>query len=246
MNFEGKVVVVTGASRGIGRQIAVEFGRRGAAVACIATSVGNVATTVEEIVSAGGKANAYGLDVSDSESVESVFGQIASDLGQVEILVNNAGITRDTLLMRMKDEDWDRVIAINLKGAYLCTKAVMRAMMKARSGRIINISSIVGLHGAAGQANYAASKAGLIGFTLATAKELGSRGITCNAVAPGFIETDMTSELPDEMRETVVKQAPIGRLGTPADIAAAVLFLASDEAGYITGQTLTVDGGLTL
>lgn len=246
MNFEGKVVAVTGASRGIGRQIAVEFGRRGAAVACIATAVGNVATTVEEIVAAGGKANAYGLDVSDSESVESVFGQIASDLGQVEILVNNAGITRDTLMMRMKDEDWDRVIAINLKGAYLCTKAVMRAMMKARSGRIINISSIVGLHGSAGQANYAASKAGLIGFTLATAKELGSRGITCNAVAPGFIETDMTSELPEEMRETVVKQAPIGRLGTPADIAAAVLFLASDEAGYITGQTLTVDGGLTL
>jgi len=246
MNFEGKVVAVTGASRGIGRQIAVEFGRRGAAVACIATSVGNVATTVEEIVAAGGKANAYGLDVSDSESVESVFGQIASDLGQVEILVNNAGITRDTLMIRMKDEDWDRVIAINLKGAYLCTKAVMRAMMKARSGRIINISSIVGLHGSAGQANYAASKAGLIGFTLATAKELGSRGITCNAVAPGFIETDMTSELPEEMRETVVKQAPIGRLGTPADIAAAVLFLASDEAGYITGQTLTVDGGLTL
>jgi len=244
--FKDQVVAVTGASRGIGRETAVQFAAQGAKVACIATTLGNAQSTVDVIEAAGGIARPYALDVSQWNDVETVFGTIAEDRGPVEVLVNNAGIARDTLMMRMSDEDWDRVLAVNLKGAYQCTKAVMRPMMKARKGRIINVSSIVGLHGAAGQANYAASKAGLIGLTLATAKELGSRGITCNAVAPGFIETDMTSDLPDAMKEHVIQNAPLGRLGSPADIASVILFLASDAAGYMTGQTLTVDGGLTL
>ena len=246
MIFKDQVVAVTGASRGIGRETAVQFAAQGAKVACIATTLGNAQSTVDVIEAAGGIARPYALDVSQWNDVETVFGTIAEDRGPVEVLVNNAGIARDTLMMRMSDEDWDRVLAVNLKGAYQCTKAVMRPMMKARKGRIINVSSIVGLHGAAGQANYAASKAGLIGLTLATAKELGSRSITCNAVAPGFIETDMTSDLPDAMKEHVIQNAPLGRLGSPADIASVILFLASDAAGYMTGQTLTVDGGLTL
>ncbi len=243
MRFQDQVVIVTGASRGIGRAIAHGFASEGAKVACIATTVTNASATADAI---GGGALPFALDVSDSASVERVFAEIEKSLGMPSVLVNNAGITRDQLLMRMKDEDFDRVLAVNLRGAYLCTKSVTRAMMKARYGRIINISSIVGLHGAAGQANYAASKAGLIGLTLALAKELGARNITCNAVAPGFIETDMTSDLPEEMREQVIKAAPLGRLGTPEDIASAVLFLASASAGYMTGQVLTVDGGLTL
>jgi len=246
MRFQDKTVVVTGASRGIGREIALAFAREGARVACIATTEAGAAGTVQAIEGAGGQARAYACDVSDAASVEATFGKVETDLGSIAILVNNAGITRDTLLIRMKDEDWDRVIQVNLKGAYLCTKAVTRAMMKARTGRIVNITSVVGQTGAAGQANYAAAKAGIIGFTKSVAKELGGRGITCNAVAPGFIETDMTESLPAEMREYVTKTAPAGRLGSPADIAAAVLYLASDEAAYVTGQTLTVDGGLTL
>jgi 3-oxoacyl-[acyl-carrier protein] reductase len=246
MSFEGKVVVVTGASRGIGRGIALSFAKRGASVACVATTEAGADATASIINAEGGKALAYACDVSSPESVDALFARIASDLGTPAVLVNNAGINRDTLLIRMKDEDWDRVLDVNLKGAFLCIRAVSRSMMKARYGRIINISSVIGQTGAAGQANYAASKAGLFGLTMSVAKELGSRGITCNAVAPGFIETDMTGDLPTEMREMVIKTAPAGRLGTPADIAPAVLFLASEDAAYITGQTLTVDGGLTL
>jgi 3-oxoacyl-[acyl-carrier protein] reductase len=246
MSFEGKVVVVTGASRGIGRGIAMAFAQQGASVACVATTEPGAAATVEAIEADGGKAKGYACDVSQVESVEALFGRIAADLGTVAVLVNNAGVNRDQLIMRMKDDDWDRVLDVNLKGAFLCIRAVTRPMMKARYGRIINVSSVIGQTGAAGQANYAASKAGLFGLTMSTAKELGSRGITCNAVAPGFIETDMTEKLPVEMREMVQKTAPAGRLGTPADIAPAVLFLAGDGAAYITGQTLTVDGGLTL
>ncbi len=242
MRFEGRVVVVTGASRGIGREVAVRFGAEGALVACLATTLANAEATASLIPGA----RAYACDVGDSAQVEAVFSQVEADLGVVQILVNNAGVTRDTLLLRMKDDDWDRVLTVNLRGAFLCTRAVTKGMMKARWGRVVNVTSIVGLGGAAGQANYAASKAGLIGLTKSVAKELGARGVTCNAVAPGFIETDMTADLPAEFRDQVVKTAPLGRLGTPGDIAGAVLFLASEEAAYVTGQTLVVDGGLTL
>lgn len=241
MKFQDQVVVITGASRGIGRAIAEAFASEGAKVACIATTQAGADATAAAISGRG-----YALDVSNAAEVDAVFAQIESDLGTPQVLVNNAGITRDTLMLRMKEEDWDRVLEVNLKGAFNCCKTVAKPMMKARTGRIVNITSIVGITGAAGQANYAAAKAGMIGLTKSLAKELGSRGITCNAVAPGFIETDMTAELSEEMREGVIKNAPAGRLGSGADIANAVLFLASPESGYITGQTLVVDGGLTL
>ena len=243
MRFHNQVVVVTGASRGIGKEIAAAFAREGAKVACLATTDIGAQGTASTI---GNGAKAYACNVGDTTAVEATFNKIQEEMGAPSVLVNNAGITRDTLMIRMKDDDWNQVIDVNLKGTFLCIRAVTRAMMKARYGRIVNISSIVGLHGQAGQVNYAASKAGLIGLTKSVAKELGSRGITCNAIAPGFIETEMTHNLPEEMREQVLKTAPAGRLGTGQDIASAVLFLASGDAGYITGQTLTVDGGLTL
>lgn len=243
MRFEGQIVVVTGASRGIGREIAAAFAREGAQVACVATTQAGADASAEAI---GSGAKGYACDVSDTASVEALFKAVEADFGTPHVLVNNAGITRDTLMLRMKDDDWDRVLDVNLKGAFLCIRTVAKSMMKARYGRIVNVSSVVGLHGAAGQVNYAASKAGLVGVTMSVAKELGSRGITCNAVAPGFIETDMTHDLPAEFKERVVKDAPAGRLGAGEDVAHAVLFLASKEASYVTGQTLTVDGGLFL
>ena len=246
MSLEGRVAVVTGASRGIGREIAIQLAAQGAAVACVATTDKGASQTATEIEQQGGGASFYACDVSESGQVEALFEKITGDMGAPTILVNNAGVTRDTLILRMDEEDWDKVIAVNLKGAFLCIKAVSRGMMKARHGRIVSVSSVIGLGGGAGQANYAASKAGLIGLTKSVAKELGSRGITCNSVAPGFIETDMTGDLPAEFREFVQRRAPAGRLGTPADIAPAVAFLCSDGAAYITGQTLVVDGGLTL
>ena len=244
MSLEGKVAVVTGASRGIGNEIAKQLATAGASIACVANE--DSQGTVDEIMEQGGTARAYICDVIDSSSFNETVAAVTADLGAPTILVNNAGIARDALIMRMSEEDWDLVIDVNLKGAFNFVKACQRGMTKARWGRIVNMSSIVGLHGAAGQANYAASKAGLIGLTKAIAKELGSRNVTCNAVAPGFIETPMTADLPEEMREHVVKTTPAGRLGTPKDIAPLVVFLCGDQASYITGQTLTVDGGLTI
>ncbi len=241
MKFQDQVVIVTGASRGIGRAIAEGFAREGAKVACVATTLAGAQKSAEAI---GG--TAFACDVSNSEDVQKLMDAVSEQMGTPAVLVNNAGITRDTLMLRMKDDDWDRVIEVNLKGAFLTCRAVSKMMMKARYGRIINISSVVGLGGAAGQANYAAAKAGLIGLSKTVAKEFGSRGITCNVVAPGFIETDMTEALPEDFKAQVIKTAPAGRLGSPEDIASACVFLASAEAGYITGQVLVVDGGLTL
>lgn len=244
MSFSGRVAIVTGASRGIGKEIALSLAQAGAKVACIATKPPEA--VAQEISSSGGEALAYGCDVSSTESVAETVNSVVEKLGTVDILVNNAGITRDQLILRMSEEDWDTVIAVNLKGAFNMIRASAKPMTKARYGRIINITSIVGLHGQAGQANYAASKAGLVGLTKSVAKELGSRSITCNALAPGFIETDMTHGLSDEMRQNVIKAAPLGRLGQPGDIASVVKFFASDAASYITGQVLEVDGGLSL
>lgn len=244
MSLDGRVAIVTGASRGIGRAIALELGRAGAFVACLSSRQGGCSAVVKEI--GEDRAAEYACDNADLTAIEATVQQVVERFGSIHILVNNAGIARDALLLRMSAEAWDEVMNVNLRAAFAFTKACSRSMMKERWGRIVNVSSIVGLHGQAGQANYAASKAGLIGFTKAVAKELGGRGITCNAVAPGFIETDMTESLPADMREHVLKTAPLGRLGTPEDVARVVRFLASDDSGYITGQTVVVDGGLTL
>ncbi|SFJ61072.1 3-oxoacyl-[acyl-carrier-protein] reductase [Thermoflavimicrobium dichotomicum] len=241
----GKVAVVTGGSRGIGRAIAVTLAQAGADVAIFYAGNRQAAEeTVGQIQAAGRKALALQVDVSNSEQVDAAFKEVLAAFDRIDILVNNAGITRDNLLMRMKEEDWDQVINTNLKGVFLCTKAVTRPMMKQRKGRIINISSVVGVAGNPGQANYVAAKAGVIGLTKTTAKELASRGITVNAIAPGFIETDMTAVLPEDLKRQMLDQIPLGRFGSVEDVAEAVKFLASDAAGYITGQTIHVDGGM--
>lgn len=244
--LENKVAVVTGAGRGIGRAIALRLAGEGAAVACCGRTLANVEAVAAEIGKAGGQAVAYAVDVAAAAPVTETCEKILKEFGRVDVLVNNAGVTRDQLLMRMSDEDWDAVLDTNLKGAFHFTKALTRGMLKQRSGRIINISSIIGLTGNAGQSNYAASKAGLIGFTKSVARELASRGITANAIAPGFIVTDMTEALGDEAREALKARIALGRLGTGEDVANAVLFLASDLAGYVTGQVITVDGGLAM
>lgn len=247
MKTEGKNALVTGASRGIGREIALELARQGANVAVNYAGSEKMANdVVAEIKSLGRKAIAVQADVADGDSVSTMMKQVVEQFGTIDILVNNAGITRDNLLMRMKEEDWDAVIDTNLKGVFLCTKAVTRQMMKQRSGRIINISSIVGVGGNAGQANYVAAKAGVIGLTKTTAKELASRGITVNAVAPGFITTDMTDQLNEDVKAEMLKQIPLDRLGEPQDIAKVVVFLASEDSRYMTGQTLHVDGGMIM
>lgn len=247
MKLEGKVALVTGASRGIGREVALELAREGANVAVnYAGSEAKAAAVAEEIRSLGREAVVIQADVSDADSVEGMVKQTIEAFGRLDILVNNAGITKDNLLMRMKESDWDEVININLKGVFLCTKAVTRQMMKQRSGRIINMSSIVGVSGNPGQANYVAAKSGVIGLTKTTAKELASRGITVNAVAPGFITTDMTDKLNEETKNEMLKQIPLARLGEPIDIARTVVFLASEDSRYMTGQTLHVDGGMVM
>lgn len=247
MKLEGKVALVTGASRGIGREIALELAREGASVAVnYAGSEAKALELVDEIKSMGTEAIAIQADVSNSESVNEMVKQTIEQFGKLDILVNNAGITKDNLLMRMKESEWDDVININLKGVFLCTKAVTRQMMKQRSGRIINISSIVGVSGNPGQANYVAAKSGVIGLTKTSAKELSSRGITVNAIAPGFITTDMTDKLNEEVKSEMLKQIPLARFGEPKDIARAAVFLASNDSNYITGQTLHIDGGMVM
>ena len=247
MLLDGKVALVTGASRGIGRAIALRLAEEGAKVAI--NYAGNTARAEEvrnEIESRGGEAFLVQADISDSKAVEAMVSQVAERFGQLDILVNNAGITRDGLLMRMKEEDFDAVIDTNLRGVFYCTKAVSKLMMKKRSGRIVNMASVVGLTGNAGQTNYAAAKAGVVGFSKSAARELASRRITVNAVAPGFIDTDMTAAMTDKAREATLANIPLKRMGRPEDVANAVLFLVSDQASYITGQVVNVDGGMVM
>ena len=242
-SLNNKIAIVTGASQGIGKIIAFELAKSGAHVVCISRNKKAIESIVDEISINGGQSSSFPCDISDSDTFSKIITEIIKENSRIDILVNNAGITKDSLLMRMSIEQWDDVINTNLKGAFHCTKAVMRYMMKNKFGRIINITSIVGLTGNAGQANYAASKAGLIGMTKSIAKEVASRGITANCIAPGWIETSMTEKLSEEVKSEFLSHIPVGRIGSPDDIANAVIFLASNEAGYITGQTITVDGG---
>ncbi|KGR73860.1 3-oxoacyl-[acyl-carrier-protein] reductase [Ureibacillus sinduriensis] len=243
--LNGKTAVVTGASRGIGRAIALQLAAEGANVVVnFSGSEQKASEVVQEIQNIGSQAIAVQANISDSESVQQLMNAAIEQFGAIDVLVNNAGITRDNLLMRMKEDEWDEVINTNLKGVFLCTKAVTRQMMKQRAGRIINISSIVGVMGNAGQANYVAAKAGVIGLTKTTARELASRNILVNAIAPGFISTEMTDTLPEDVRSSMLTQIPLAKLGNPEDVAKAVVFLASDDASYMTGQTLHIDGGM--
>jgi len=245
--FKGKNILITGAARGIGRVIAKTFAEYGSNVAFTGRKIDENFTSLEEELKAFGvKAKGYVSDASNYEQSQNTVAEVLKDFGSIDVLINNAGITRDNLLMRMSEKDWDDIMNINLKSVFNLTKAVIRPMMKARSGSIINMSSVVGTGGNAGQANYAASKAGIIGFTKSVAKELGSRNIRCNAIAPGFIETEMTSDLPEKVINEWLAKIPLKRTGTPEDVANACLFLASDLSSYITGQVLTVDGGMTI
>jgi 3-oxoacyl-[acyl-carrier protein] reductase len=246
MRFAGRVALVTGASQGIGHACALSLAREGATVAVAARNQPKLDELVAQVTNAGGKAAAFSIDVADEDQVKSGIKQAIAQFGKVDILVNNAGITRDQLVMRMKRADWDAVLNTNLTSAYLCIQQVIGSMLKQRWGRIINITSIMGQTGQAGQANYAASKAGLIGLTMAMAREVASRNITVNAVSPGFIETSMTAVLNEELKQNMTKNIPLGRAGSPEDIASAVNFLASEEASYITGHVLNVNGGLLM
>ena len=246
MTLSGRVALVTGASQGIGRACAVKLAASGASVAVAARSQEKLTDLVKEIEGSGGKAVAFSVDVTVEEQVKSTFKSAIAQLGKIDILVNNAGITRDQLVMRMKRADWDAVLNTNLTSAYLCTQQAIGSMLKQRWGRIINVTSVFGQMGQAGQANYAASKAGLIGLTMAIAREVGSRSITCNAVAPGFIETAMTSGFSEDFKQNALKAIPLGRVGTPEDVANAVAFLASEEASYITGHVLSINGGMLM
>jgi len=245
-DLSGKVALVTGASRGIGCSIAKTLAQNGAHVVCVSRNVSDVQSVADEITAAGGTAAAVACDISDSDNVTKLVKETVGTHNHLDILVNNAGVTRDNLLMRMSEDDWNTVLNINLKAAFIAIKAAARTMIKQRKGRIINISSVVGLMGNAGQVNYAASKAGLIGLTKSTARELALRGITANCIAPGYVATDMTNELGYEVQQSLNEKIPLGRIGQVEDIAYAVAFLASDEAEYITGQTLAVDGGMVM
>jgi 3-oxoacyl-[acyl-carrier protein] reductase len=246
MTLSARVALVTGASQGIGRACALKLAGAGATVALAARNQEKLEELLREITASGGKAAAFALDVGDEKQVQATFKTALAQLGKIDILVNNAGITRDQLVMRMKRADWDSVLNTNLTSAYLCIQQVMSSMLRQRWGRIINLTSIFGQTGQAGQANYAASKAGLIGLTMAIAREVGSRNITCNAVAPGFIETAMTSGLGDDLKQNALKMIPLARIGQPEDVANAVAFLASEEASYITGHVLNVNGGMLM
>ena len=246
MELDGKVALITGGARGIGREIALLFSRHGADCALFDVNEQVLTQTAQELQALGRRAAGFVVDVTNATAVDEGAAKVLDKLGRIDILVNNAGITHDGLLVRMDEAQWDRVLAINLKGTFLCTRAVAKAMLKARSGRIVNIASIIGLIGNAGQANYAASKAGIIGLTKSVAKELASRGVTCNAIAPGFIKTEMTDRLPADVKQRLLDQIPMATLGEPSDVAQAALFLVSAASRYVTGQVLVVDGGLVM
>ncbi len=243
LRSDGKIAIVTGASRGIGKAIAIALAEAGATVICAARDVSKLEEAVAEIAARGGKAQAHAVDVASSESIEALMSSTLAAHGRIDILVNNAGITRDNLLLRMKAAEWDDVIATNLTSVFVATRAALKPMVKQRAGSIVNIGSVVGLAGNAGQANYAAAKAGLIGFSKSVAREVASRGIRVNVVAPGFIDTDMTRAMPDAAKQAMLKTIPLGRAGASEDVAALVVYLASDAAAYVTGQTISVDGG---
>jgi 3-oxoacyl-[acyl-carrier protein] reductase len=241
-----RVAVVTGASRGIGRGIATRLAAEGRHVVLVSRSEGPLSEVRSEIEEAGGSASVKAVDVGDGKALEEAIGEIAKDLGRLDILVNNAGITRDNLVLRMSDEEWDEVMRVNLRSAFIATRAAARSMMRGKFGRIVNIASTSGIVGNSGQANYAASKAALVGLSKTIARELGSKGVTCNVIAPGFIQTDMTANLPSQVKDGVTAMMSVKRLGTPEDIASAVSYVSSDEAGFLTGQVICVDGGLTM
>lgn len=246
MRFQGKIVIVTGSTRGIGKEIAQAFAREGATSIIVGRNADLAAQVRDEIIQQGFKADSFPCDVTNLKNVEEIANKILDKHKRIDILVNNAGITKDNLLLRMNEDDWDEVIKVNLKGIFNTTKTIVKIMLKAKAGKIINISSIIGITGNAGQANYAASKAGIIGFTKSVALEYASRGINVNAIAPGYIQTEMTAALKEKDREAILKRIPLGQLGNPQDVAGVSLFLSSKEADYITGQTIVVDGGMAI
>lgn len=244
--LEDKVALITGGARGIGKEIAIEFARAGAKVALCDINLKQAEETAKEMKEIGRETTAFGVDVTNSVQVQEMVDKILDKFGKIDILINNAGITKDALLIRMSEEDWDSVISVNLKGTFNCTRTVAKVMLKAHSGRIVNIASIIGIMGNIGQANYSASKAGIIGFTKSIAKELAQRGINVNAIAPGFIQTDMTVGLPEDIKNRMLSEIPLGRFGEPKDVARLALFLSSESSSYITGQVIQVDGGLLM